>query len=235
MGSAPGSLQVGWRAVGRWSPGVKVQRSGPGSRSAGVVARGGEAAPGAMALVRPDRSTHQARNRSNVSVMVPASAAVVPQIGDHGCRPGRSLRSQGWRCARRSGPALGEGGLCQRSAGRQSASGRRSLVGAVVARRRSPAGSTSAAGVDGSGRPGSNRCRRGGSESGDVGAGRRCDGSGHHAQRSGDEVAGVAAARSRRRSGGPDVGGDLGRGDGQRVGMTRTGQVGRRAEVRAGW
>ncbi len=235
VGSTPGSLQVGCRAVGRSSPGGEVQRSGPGSRSAGVVARGGEVAPGWMALVRPDRSTHQVRSGSNVSVMGPASAAVVSQIGDQGCRPGRSLRSPGWRVAHRSGPALGKGGRCQRSAGRQSAPGRRSLVGAGVARVRSTAGPKSAAGVDGSGRPGSSRRRRGGSESGDVGAGRRGDGSGHQAQRSGDEVAGVAAARSRRRSGGLDRRLDLGRGNRQRVGMTRTGQVGSRAEVQAGW
>ena len=188
-----------------------------------------------MALVRPDRSTHQVPIRPNVSVMVPAAAAVVPQGGDHGCRPGRSLRSQGSRIAHRSGPAFGVGGRCQRSAGRQSAPGRRSLVGAGVARVRSTAGPKSAAGVDGSGRPGSSRRRRGGSESGDVGAGRRGDGSGHQAQRSGDEVAGVAAARSRRRSGGLDRRLDLGRGNRQRVGMTRTGQVGSRAEVQAGW
>ena len=71
--------------------------------------------------------------------------------------------------------------------------------------------------------------------SGDVGPGRRGKGSGDEVQRSGDEVAGVAAARSVRRSAGPNASRDLGQGDGQPVGRGPAGRMDWRAEVQASW
>ena len=230
-----GSLQDGWRAVGRSSPSPEVQRSVTGLRSAVVIGGGGGAARGSMSLLGRKRSTISSRVRSNVLVAVPAAAVLVSGISGQGCRPGRSLRSQGWRNGRRGCPAVGEGARGMRSAGRQSAQGRRSLVGAVGAVLRSPAGPKSAAVVDGPGRQGSIRRRRGGRESGDVGPGRQGKGSSDEVQRSGDVVASVAAARSMRRSAGDDVSRDLGQGHGQRVGSGRAGRMGRRAEVQAGW
>ena len=234
-GSVAGALKVGWRVAGEWFPWVAVKRSGPGCRAVAVVARGVESSSGSMALVGPDRSPLPVRSGPNVPVVGPASAAMVSQNGEGWCRPGRSLGSQGSRSARRSDPAVGEGGRVRRTAGRQSAPGRRSLVGAVVARVRSPAGSKSAAGVDGPGRRRSSRGRRGGRESGVVGAGRRGIGSGHRVQPSSKGVAGVAGAGSRRRPGGLDRRLNRGPVDGQRVGRGRTGQEGRRSEVQAWW
>ncbi len=231
--SLTGSVQDGWRAVGRLSHRPEVQRPGAGPRSAVVIGGGGGAARGSMSLVGPNRSTISSRVRSNVLVAVPAAAVLVSGISGERCRPGRSLRSQGWRIGRRGGPAVGEGARGLRSAGRQSAPGRRALVGSVGAVLRPPAGPKSAAVVDGPGRQGSSRRRRGGRELGAVGPGRRDKGSGDEVQRSGDEVAGVAAAQSIRRSAGDDVSRDLGQGDGKPVGMGPAGRMGWRAEVQA--
>ena len=114
-------------------------------------------------------------------------------------------------------------------------SGRRSLVDADGAVLRLPAGPKSAAVVDGSGRQGTSRRQRGDRESGDVGPGRQGEAGGDQVQQSGDEVAGVAAARSMRCSAGPDASWDLGQGDGQPVGSGPAGRMGWRAEVQASW
>ena len=233
--TAQRSGQVDGRVQGRRSRLAEVQRPGAGPRSAVVNGGGGGSARGSLSLVGPNRSTISSRVRSNVLVAVPAAAVLMSGISGERCRPGRSLRSQGWRIGRRNGPAVGEGARGLRSAGRQSAQGRRSLVGSVGAVRRSPAGPKSAAVVDGAGRQGSSRRRRGGRVSGDVGPGRRGKGSGDEVQRSGDEVAGVAAARSVRRSAGPNASRDLGQGDGQPVGRGPAGRMDWRAEVQASW
>ncbi len=233
--SLPGSVQDGWRAVGRSSPKSRVQRPGAGPRSAVVIDGGGGSALGSMSLVGSNRSTILSRVRSNVLVAVPVAAVLVSGISGERCRPGRSPRSQGWRIGRRGGPVVGEGVRGLRSAGRQPVPGRRSLVGSVGAVLRSPAGPKSAAVVDGPGRQGSSRRRRGGRESGAVGPGRRGEAGDDDAQRSGDGVAGVAAARSVRRSAGDDVSRDLGQGDGQPVGRGPAGRMGWRAEVQVSW
>ena len=229
------SVQDGCRAVGRSSPKSRVQRPGAGPTSAVVIGGGGESARGTLSLVGPNRSTITARVGSNVPDVVQAPAVLVSGIGGERCRPGRSLWSQGVRIGRRDGPAVGEGDRGLRSAGRQPVPGRRSLLGSVGAVLRSPAGPKSAAVVDGPGRQGSSGWRRGGRESGDVGPGRRGNGSGDEVQRSGDEVAGVTAAQSIRRSAGPDASRDLGQGDGQPVGRGPAGRMGWRAEVQVSW
>ena len=233
--SLPGSVQDGCRAVGRSSPKSRVQRPGAGPRLAVLIGGGGGSARGSLSLIGMKRSTIPARVGSNVLVVVLASAVLVSGIGGERCRPGRSLWSQGVRQGHRGGPAVGEGDRGLRSAGRQPVAGRRSLVGSVGAVLRSPAGPKSAAVVDGPGRQGSSGWRRGGRESGDVGPGRQGEAGGDEVQRSGDEVAGVAAARSIRRSASPDASRDLGQGDGQPVGRGPAGRMGWRAEVQVSW
>lgn len=231
--SAQRSGQVDGRVQGRRSRLAEVQRPGAGPRSAVVIGGGGESAQGSMSLVSPNRSTITARVRSNVLVAVSAAAVLASGISGQGCRLGRSLRSQGVRNGHRGGPAVGEGARGMRSAGRQLASGRRSLVGSVDVGLGSPAGPKSAAVVDGPGRQGSSGGRRCGRAAGEVGPGRRGEAVGDEVQRPGDVVAGVAAARSVRRSAGPQLGSGLGRRAGQRVGMSRAGQWGRLTDVQA--
>lgn len=233
--SLPGAVQDGCRAVGRSSPRSSVQRPGAGPRSAVVNGGGGGSARGSLSLHGRKRSTIPDRVGSNVLVVVLASAVLVSGIGGERCRPGRSLWSQGVRNGRRCGPAVGEGDRGLRSAGRQSVPGRRSLVGSVGAVLGSPAEAKSAAVVDGPGRQVSSGWRRGGRESGDVGPGRRGNGSGDEVQRLGDEVAGVAAVRSMRRSAGDDASRDLGQGHGRHDGMGRAARMGWRAVVQAWW